>query len=490
MSNLQEWLQMNVIERIETLGLPLFIDVGADNLYLDYTLSKLAAKNIHYTNDYCAFDILRQQTGRMAYTQTPGLYSVGTVYTTTKADRIKFDRLKSMWSNHIRLITQYKQYFVLDSGGYQVSMGYIPLSHVPRFVKEYYEFIVELAQNKYAEQLPDSKLTFAFHLDLLNDYTEREFYEYNKQTIAEIFKDDKYSAGLDSNLVMVFQMLGHKKVRRIWSDLFSEFDIWNKFSTYSIGGLVAFGQPLIRQHTAALYLYFISYLFKLIKEYSKGKKQIHFHLLGVAAPNVIPIYISLPIITKELLGLDVKITYDSSLFKRTIIYRKAFIWHNNQLNSYSLKTKDLTSEILELLRTKIANILTNLLCLPTKPDEINFSECNFTEDTKCYSTLHLLLMYDAYQQYKVALENSILPRLTTEVDWRNFSYREAMRAADIIAAGYFAHYPIAATSATKYGERLKKNLTTYLIRLANDELPDYEKILDAIIPNIFKKLDN
>jgi len=486
----QEWLNMNVLQRIENLGTPLFVDVGADSLYLDYSLPKLANSNMHYTKDYCAVDILRKQTNRMAYTQTPGLYSVGTVYTSIKADKINFNRLKSMWSSQIRSIVQYKQYFVLDSGGYQVSMGYIPLSHVPRFVREYYEFVVELAQEKYVTTLTDSYLTFAFHLDLLNDYKEEEFYKYNKQTIAEIFADDKYSLGLRDNLVMVFQMLGHKKVRRIWSQLFSEYDIWNKFDTYSIGGLVAFGQPLVRKHTAALYLYFISYLFKLIKEHSQNKKQVHFHLLGVATPNVIPIYIALPIIASKLLGLDVKITYDSSLFKRTIIYRKAFIWNNNGLNVYSLKTNDLSPQIINLLKQKVAEILTEALCLPTTKEQIDFTECDFTTDTKCYATLHLLLMYDAYQKYKDALENDIVPQLESTVDWKNFSYREAARVADIIASAYERYYPIAANSAIRYSERLKRNLTTYLIRLANDELADYEKVLDAIIPNIFKELDN
>jgi hypothetical protein len=116
----------------------------------------------------------------------------------------------------------------IDSGGFQIIVGYITSSRVREYVDSYH-FILE----KYRENIGS-----IFSLDVFNSkYSKEKIYEENKYSIEESISLIKKFPEIADKQLFVMQTSNAMSFD-IWKNLFIDLEVYKYYKKWSIGGLV------------------------------------------------------------------------------------------------------------------------------------------------------------------------------------------------------------------------------------------------------------
>jgi len=228
---------------------------------------------------------------------------------------------------------------LLDSGGFQILMGYISKNRLREYIDTYH-FLLKKFHDKFENE---NIKTLIFSLDVLNkNLSKEEIFQYNKHSIESSLKVfEEFPKLRDKQLFIVQSRF--PETLEIWKKIMEDNKVFDIYSRYSFGGLVG-----LKKETNAKFNHFVPMLFWLMS-YAKhlGKdgviKQVH--MLGQSSR----LAIITAVILEEIVGFE--ITMDSSEILRfspidaklPLIFRNAL----NDNNFEMARDKDHLATMLE-----------------------------------------------------------------------------------------------------------------------------------------------
>jgi hypothetical protein len=263
------------------------------------------------------------------------LYSFGAGLS-SKSHNVSERRIKKVSdvidSMHSCPFTNESTIFV-DSGGFQLCMGYMNQSDIPKYCDIYTQFINQKYQDFtmcYSLDIPvvkDGIFKTYIELEKMNRYTYQEFSKFKQEIKDKVFYIHHFIT---------------PKLYNIWSRFMWDEGLADGFTNFSVGGIVAGSGS---DHTIPLVTYCIP-LSDIVK-YCKCKKidKFNFHLLGGASYSDIFYHQMFTKHIKRVHNIDVNITYDSStLFKGLAVGRFTRCFKSDG-NLYQM---DLHSDVLKI----------------------------------------------------------------------------------------------------------------------------------------------
>ncbi len=200
----------------------------------------------------------------------------------------------------------------LDSGGFQIIMGYITENRIKEYT-DVYHFILE----NFREDI-----NFIFSLDINTPkFSKEKLIKYNDYSIDESIKlIKKYPEIADKQLFVVQSRFSH--ILEDWLELMDKHNTFDFYTRYSFGGLVGLKSATRVQfnHFVPMTLWLATYL---KNRSSKLPKQIH--MLGQSSR----VALITGVILEKLLGIE--ITMDSSeVIRFSPIVAKVPLIHKTQ----------------------------------------------------------------------------------------------------------------------------------------------------------------
>ena len=194
------------------------------------------------------------------------------------------------------------KHLFIDSGGFQIIVGYIPLRRVTEYIDSYH-FLLKKYRND---------IDYIFSLDIMNKGWKKE----------DLIKLNDKSIESSINLIKQYPEIKNKQlfvvqsrvlpVFELWKDLMDKHNVYEYYERYSFGGLVG-----LKKETNAKFSHFVPFTFWLIAQILKRNSKIkHIHMLGQSSKLAIFTSIILEKIFKEKFNLDIEITMDSSELMR------------------------------------------------------------------------------------------------------------------------------------------------------------------------------
>lgn len=223
---------------------------------------------------------------------------------------------------------------ILDSGGYQVQLGYIVKEDTTKMIDSYYKFLAD-SINAY-----DS----AFCLDIAPGpidsiySTWDEMERYNRLSYERCIE-------LPEEVKKKVYYIHHFRtpmINKIWKKLLFEDHMDEHFDNFSTGGLVSFSKSAAK--TPPMFLYVIPLVHLLIRAKERGLKKFTFHALGMSEFKDILIHRFMEKHIKEVHDIDVQITYDSStIFRALMLSRYCYVYDDAErtVTKLSIRTDNL-----------------------------------------------------------------------------------------------------------------------------------------------------
>jgi len=290
-----------------------------------------------------------------------------------------------------------KSQVVLDSGGYQASIGVFDRKELNDLYDIYYKFLID------NEHLYDR----AFVLDLPPGNNCKIFTSF-KDVYNENLKSYIDASKLPKSVRDKIIYVNHFRTPKLWDiymKILDENNLFDKFNHYATGGIVV-------GMSTDLIIPCITYVLPLIpllnRTIQSGRKYLDFHILGGAGFRDILFYELFKIHVMEKHGIELNITYDSSgIFKALMIGRFIHIIKDESVFKTNIRSSNLDKrhknydmKIIDLYREALNNF----------SDENNFKRINlnniydvktgtFNEDVRLYSMLYTLDNYSKIHLY-------------------------------------------------------------------------------------------
>ena len=116
----------------------------------------------------------------------------------------------------------------LDSGGFQIIVGYVTLSRIQEYIDSY-----QFALDRYSDDIDR-----IFSLDVWNDkLTDQEVYDLNAYSTTESIDLIKQTPAIADKQLFVMQT-SNEMTFTTWKKLFTELEVYKHYKLWSIGGLV------------------------------------------------------------------------------------------------------------------------------------------------------------------------------------------------------------------------------------------------------------
>jgi len=230
----------------------------------------------------------------------------------------------------------------LDSGGYQVSMGYLEKKEVFKFIDMYIKFLEDnstLYNYAFSLDIPPNEITFDSYEDI---------YAWNKRSYSAMKQLPK---NVLEKIIYVYHFRT-PKVNKIWTDMLFEEGLAQELSIkrWSVGGVVA-GLKGEDEIPYISYSIPLTIILAYIKKYTV-QKYLHFHILGGSTYRDIMFYEICKIFIKKEYDIDIMFTFDSSgLFKQLMMGRFLDVLQDDFLVSKLF----LTSNMLDIKNRNFGN---------------------------------------------------------------------------------------------------------------------------------------
>jgi len=301
--------------------------------------------------------------------------------------------------------------FMVDSGGFQASIGRINKDETEKLISLYHEFL-----EKYYNVFDR-----AFTLDLPPGPGCKLFSNFD-----DVYKFNSRTYNLAKNLPnhvrekMVY--IHHFRTPRLWdifTDILKTGDMFNYFNYHATGGIVA----NMTSDIAIPCIIYILPLIPLINQALKyDREKLNFHILGGANFRDIFFYELIRLHLLNLYGLEVEITYDSSgLFKGLMVGRFIHIIKDDDIYKADLRTNSLNKrfredeKIIDVYRNSIFNMSSKYNFKRILMQKIYDNNTGtFFEEVRIYSLLYMLYTFGEVQNKLRKLAKEIYPLFTSE----------------------------------------------------------------------------
>jgi hypothetical protein len=301
-----------------------------------------------------------------------------------------------------------KSEFILDSGGFQISINRIPRKNVQTFIDLYHDFLVNyptLYDRAFVLDVPPGPGCEVFH-------SFKDVYDLNLQTYTR-------AANLPQQVKDRMIYIHHFRTPKLWeiyTKIMVENNLFNQFNYNGTGGIVA-------NRTSDIIIPCIIYVLPLIPLLNQCKKhnrkKLNFHILGGANFRDIVFYEFFKIHILETHGIEVDITYDSSgVFKSLIVARHFLVFdeENGCVNRLNLRSSTINTRFKK--DKKVRDVVSDELMDMAKRHNFkkidvstiyNDETGTFFDDVKSYLMLHLLDTYAKVQTFGKNMAQKIYP---------------------------------------------------------------------------------
>jgi len=286
--------------------------------------------------------------------------------------------------------------FIVDSGGFQASIGALEKNETRTLINLYYEFLRdhhEVIDRAFILDLPPGPNCKIF--DSFDDV-----YRLNLETYKMARDLPKESR----DKIIYIHHFRTPKLWDIYTDILVKEKMFEHFKYFATGGIVA----NMASDTAIPCIIYVIPLIPLINQALKYKqKKLCFHILGGATFRDILFYELFRTHVKNMHGLELEITYDSSgLFKGLMIGRFFSFFDNKSVRKVDIRTENLNKRYSG--HKTISNIIQeamNLLYDKYKFKKVDASELydpatgSFYEDLKVYLMFYVLDLFSICHQF-------------------------------------------------------------------------------------------
>ena len=375
---------------------------------------------------------------------------------------------------------------IVDSGGFQISIGKLTRRESDLLFNMYYEWLVDYSDvydRAFILDIPPGPGCEIFH----------NFYDvYNLNLQSYTLAKEQLPQEVRDKLIYIH----HFRTPELWdiyTKILRDYDMFNSFKYHGTGGIVA-NMASDMSIPCIIYVLPIIPLLNECKKY--GRDTLNFHILGGANFRDVLYYELFMIAVEKKHNIKLNITYDSSgLYKQVMNAR--FI-HVKDDQGYIRKMNVKSDNIDMRFKTHQTVIDSYQQILNEVADKWSFKKINidgvydentktFHEDVKAYSMLYTLDLYTVIQQEMKEFAARVYPIYESG----NFDlfYRECLEATRILNQGKLTKkQKIKAYSIPRSLDmltNLDEDYCLYLVKkfLAKDEFVDlYEKtkILDAM----------
>jgi hypothetical protein len=233
---------------------------------------------------------------------------------------------------------------VMDSGGYQAQSGYLTIEECYEFIDEYKKFI----------ELNHESFRYFFALDLIPDgLSYDELVKLNTTSFESL---NSLPENIRKKIIFIYHFFT-PKVHKAWQGITDTY--FNRFSDFfSFGGLAAKDTVGMKLPVAVFSIGIVKIVHHAIKH---NMKNIKIHILGAASYRDVMLYQLYKAIIKEYHGVNIDITYDSSLVFKQIqksrcinIIEEDFT--NNLLSIREVHLKRFVSRVTDNMMDKSATV--------------------------------------------------------------------------------------------------------------------------------------
>jgi len=296
---------------------------------------------------------------------------------------------------------------IIDSGGFQISVGRLTRAESDLLGKMYYEWIENhghVIDRAFILDIPPGPKCKIFE-------TFKDVYELNLESYhrAKALPDD-----IRKKIIYIH----HFRTPQLWklyTKILQEDNMFNSFQHHGTGGIVA---NMSSDMVIPCIIYIIP-MIPLINEAKRyGRDFLNFHILGGANFRDVTFYELFKKVVLEKHGINLNITYDSSgLFKSLMIGRYMWVDHpDGWLQKMDLRTSNLDNVFSNYVRVhqKLQMILDEfsekMNFKKIKVDKVyNPKTGTFYEDVKVYSMLYMLWQWAEIQERSRKIADEIYP---------------------------------------------------------------------------------
>jgi len=288
--------------------------------------------------------------------------------------------------------------FIVDSGGFQASIGLLNKRETELLSDIYYGF------------LSDYKDVYdrAFVLDIPPGPGCNIF-----STFDDVYRMNYESYIRAANLPDIVRekmiYIHHFRTPKLWeiyTKIMDDNDLFDKFKYHATGGIVA----NMASDVAIPCIIYILPLIPLIARAKKyGRKKLYFHILGGAQYRDVFFYELFKIHVLKVHGIELEITYDSSgIFKGLMIGRLLPILLNGKLTRLDIRTNCLDGKhvgslddrkTIEIYRDTLKELCKFGFKDINMKDVYSEETGTFLYDVRSYSMLHMLYIYAEVQEH-------------------------------------------------------------------------------------------
>jgi len=250
---------------------------------------------------------------------------------------------------------------VVDSGGYQISVGYIKDEDIPDFIDAYIELLQHPSVGGSCE--------YMLSLDIVADRpifkSLQQLEELNRHSLEKTIQCDT------SKVYFVYHFVNPRLEKFWWQFVEDYFDY---FTHFSVGGLVAFA----RASSFPFNVYCLPLLKIINKKIQKQRfEPFTFHILGVSSFTDIFSFIVFEKYLKIIYDMDISINFDSTRAVRETALAKRFqFYFEDKLIPVSYRSKDLHKRVYkhytnaDLLKIAIQEMIEEFNMQVPLPDEV------------------------------------------------------------------------------------------------------------------------
>lgn len=285
--------------------------------------------------------------------------------------------------------------FIVDSGGFQISIGRLTRKESDLLYKMYYNWLTEykdLYDRAFILDIPPGPGCEIFH----------NFDDVFKLNLESYQKAKNLPKEVRDKIIYVHHFRT-PQLWRIYTKIMREYDMFDSFQYHATGGIVA---NMASDMSIPCIIYVLP-LIPLLNEAKKaGRKYLNFHILGGANFRDVMFYELFMEAVKKKHDIDLNITYDSSgIYKQVMVARFIYVKdENGYYSKMSIKSDQLhlnnfgSMTVEQKLQMVLNNFAKRWNFKPITMDGVyDPARDTFWEDIKLYTMLYTLDLYHNVQ---------------------------------------------------------------------------------------------
>ena len=297
--------------------------------------------------------------------------------------------------------------FIIDSGGFQISVGRLTREESDLLGKMYYEWVEKhhhVIERAFILDIPPGPNCEIFKT--FEDVYELNLESYNR---AKSLSDD-----IRKKIIYIH----HFRTPQLWNlytKILREDNMFEAFQHHGTGGIVA---NMSSDMVIPCIIYVLPIIPLLNEAKRCGRDFLNFHILGGANFRDVTFYELFRKVVLEKHNIKLNITYDSSgLFKSLMIGRYLWVDHpDGYLQKMDLRTPNInnrfckSSTVVDRMQMILDNFADKMNFKKIKVDGIyDPSRGTFYEDVKVYSMLYMLWQWAEVQERSRKIADEIYP---------------------------------------------------------------------------------